>query len=40
MGYELNRAFAETDLSEVYAAVRTPTLVLYRDTLESGADAR
>jgi class 3 adenylate cyclase len=33
MGYELNRAFAETDLSEVYAAVRAPTLVLYRDTL-------
>jgi class 3 adenylate cyclase len=32
MGYELNRAFAETDLSEVYAAVRAPTLVLYRDT--------
>ena len=39
MGYELNRAFAETDLSEVYAAVRTPTLVLYRDTLESATDA-
>jgi pimeloyl-ACP methyl ester carboxylesterase len=33
MGYELNRAFAETDLTEVYAAVRAPTLVLYRDTL-------
>jgi class 3 adenylate cyclase len=31
MGYELNRAFAQTDLSEVYAAVRVPTLVLYRD---------
>ncbi len=39
MGYELNRAFAETDLSEVYAAVRAPTLVLYRDTLPSSADA-
>jgi pimeloyl-ACP methyl ester carboxylesterase len=33
MGYELNRAFAQTDLSEVYTAVRVPTLVLYRDTL-------
>jgi class 3 adenylate cyclase len=32
MGYELNRAFAETDLSEVYAAVRAPTVVFYRDT--------
>ena len=40
MGYELNRAFAETDLSEVYAAVRTPTLVLYRDTLPSGRGRR
>ncbi len=39
MGYELNRAFAETDLSEVYAAVRAPTLVLYRDTLPASADA-
>ena len=39
MGYELNRAFAETDLSEVYAAVRAPTLVLYRDTLPSSSDA-
>ena len=28
----MNRAFYETDLSEVYAAVRAPTLVLYRDT--------
>jgi class 3 adenylate cyclase len=33
MGYELNRAFAETDLSDVYGAVRVPTLVLYRDTI-------
>jgi len=32
MGYELNRAFAQTDLRDVYAAVRVPTLVLYRDT--------
>ena len=38
MGYELNRAFAETDLSEVYAAVRVPTLVLYR-ILPASADA-
>ncbi len=33
MGYELNRAFLQTDLSDVYAAVRAPTLVLYRETL-------
>jgi hypothetical protein len=33
MGYELNRAFAETDLRDVYAAVRVPTVVLYRDTI-------
>ncbi|MGH3111391.1 MAG: adenylate/guanylate cyclase domain-containing protein, partial [Gaiellaceae bacterium] len=32
MGYELNRAFMQTDLSDVYAAVRVPTLVLYRET--------
>src|SRR6266536_3443610 len=32
MGYELNRAFMETDMSDVYAAVRVPTVVLYRDT--------
>ena len=32
MGYELNRAFFQTDLSDVYAAVRVPTLVLYRET--------
>ncbi len=32
MGYELNRAFMETDMTEVYAALRVPTLVLYRDT--------
>jgi class 3 adenylate cyclase/pimeloyl-ACP methyl ester carboxylesterase len=33
MGYELNRAFFETDLRDVYAAVRVPTVVLYRDTV-------
>ena len=38
MGYELNRAFAETDLSEVTPAVRVPTLVLYRDTLPPTAE--
>ena len=32
MAYELNRAFDETDLRDVYAVVRVPTLVLYRDT--------
>jgi len=32
MAYELNRAFDEIDLRDVYAAVRVPTLVLYRDT--------
>jgi class 3 adenylate cyclase/pimeloyl-ACP methyl ester carboxylesterase len=32
MGFELNRAFQETDMTEVYAAVRVPTVVLYRDT--------
>jgi class 3 adenylate cyclase/pimeloyl-ACP methyl ester carboxylesterase len=31
MGYELNRAFAETNLRDIYAAVRVPALVLYRD---------
>ena len=31
MGYELNRAFAETDLHDVYGAVRVPALVLYRE---------
>jgi class 3 adenylate cyclase/pimeloyl-ACP methyl ester carboxylesterase len=35
MGYELNRAFSQTDLSDVYAAVRVPTLVLYRETQET-----
>jgi class 3 adenylate cyclase len=32
MAYELNRAFFETDLRDVYAVVRVPTLVLYRET--------
>ncbi len=32
MAYELNRAFDETDLGDVYAAVRVPTLVLYRNS--------
>jgi len=31
MAYELNRAWDETDLRDVYAAVRVPTLVLYRE---------
>ncbi len=30
VAYALNRAFAETDLREVFPAVRVPTLVLYR----------
>jgi class 3 adenylate cyclase len=30
VAYALNRAFVETDLTEVLAAVRAPTLVLYR----------
>jgi hypothetical protein len=32
MAYELNRAFDETDLRDVYAAVRVPTMVLYRES--------
>ncbi len=32
MAYELNRVAHETDISEVYAAVRVPTVVLYRET--------
>jgi class 3 adenylate cyclase/pimeloyl-ACP methyl ester carboxylesterase len=39
MGYELNRAFDETDLREVYAAVRVPTLVLYRDALNAADES-
>jgi class 3 adenylate cyclase len=38
MAYELNRAFDETDLRDVYAAVRVPTLVLYRNS-RYGLDA-
>jgi class 3 adenylate cyclase/pimeloyl-ACP methyl ester carboxylesterase len=37
MAYELNRAFVETDLRDVYGAVRVPTLVLYRE-VEIAAD--
>jgi class 3 adenylate cyclase len=38
MAYELNRAFFETDLTDVGPAVRVPTLVLYRGAdAESGA---
>ncbi len=32
VAYALNRAFVETDLSDVLSAVRVPTLVLYRST--------
>ena len=32
MAYELNRVAHETDISDVYAAVRVPTIVLYRDS--------
>jgi class 3 adenylate cyclase len=39
MGYELNRAFMETDMGEVYAAVRVPTVVLYRDTPDASVEA-
>ncbi len=39
MGYELNRAFAETNLRDVYAAVRVPAIVLYRDTPRCSEDA-
>jgi class 3 adenylate cyclase len=37
VAYALNRAFSETDLREVLAAVRVPTLVLYREPYESSA---
>ena len=40
MGYELNRAFAETNLREIYTAVRAPTLVLYRDTPPAADESR
>lgn len=39
MGYELNRAFMETDMGEVYTAVRVPTVVLYRDTPLASVEA-
>jgi class 3 adenylate cyclase len=39
MGYELNRAFSETDLRDVYAAIRVPTIVLYRDNPFTVADS-
>jgi class 3 adenylate cyclase/pimeloyl-ACP methyl ester carboxylesterase len=39
MGYELNRAFMETDMTEVYSALRVPTLVLYRDTPLSSVES-
>ena len=37
VAYALNRAFAETDLREVFPAVRVPTLVLYRSPSVSEA---
>ncbi|MDP9306811.1 MAG: adenylate/guanylate cyclase domain-containing protein, partial [Actinomycetota bacterium] len=37
VAYALNRAFSETDLTEVFPAVRVPTLVLYREPWESDA---
>jgi class 3 adenylate cyclase/pimeloyl-ACP methyl ester carboxylesterase len=39
VAYALNRAFAETDLSDVLPAVSAPTLVLYRSIPESAAIA-
>jgi hypothetical protein len=32
VAYELNKAFSESDLREVLAAIRVPALVLYRGT--------
>lgn len=37
VAYALNKAFYETDLSEVLPAIRVPTLVLYRGVMEEGA---
>ncbi len=37
VAYALNRAFYETDLRDVLAAVRVPTLVLYRSVAEEDA---
>jgi class 3 adenylate cyclase len=39
VAYALNRAFFETDLRDVYPAVRVPTLVLYRQGAPYGAEA-
>jgi class 3 adenylate cyclase/pimeloyl-ACP methyl ester carboxylesterase len=39
MGYELNRAFMQTDMADVYTALRVPTLVLYRDTPFASVEA-
>jgi hypothetical protein len=40
MGYELNRAFAETDLRDVSGAVRVPTRVLYRESPFAADESR
>jgi class 3 adenylate cyclase len=40
MGYELNRAFAETDLRDVYGAIRVPTLVLYRRATNAESESQ
>ncbi len=40
VGYELNKAFAESDLREVLPAIRVPTLVLYRGKLAEDEGAR
>ena len=37
VAYALNRAFVETDLTDVLPAVRVPTLVLYRSNPEDAA---
>ena len=37
VAYALNRAYAETDLREVFPAVRVPTLVLYRSPMANEA---
>ena len=37
VAYALNRAFAETDLREVFPAVRVPTLVLYSSPMANEA---
>jgi len=40
MGYELNRAAMETDLRDIYGAVRVPTLVFYREAFGAGDESR